>query len=61
MTLLIQRGYMYMDNIFTTEDIRKQLPEESDEYDKLTGRWITITWRMASHALALPATHKPRE
>ncbi|CAK9808028.1 Dynein axonemal heavy chain 2 [Anthophora quadrimaculata] len=58
-TLIIQRGYMYMDNIFTTEDIRKQLPKETDEYDKLTRLWTEITSRMASYGLALPATHNP--
>lgn len=60
LTLVIQRGYIYMDNIFTTEDIRKQLPKETDQYDKLTKLWIEITSRMAAHALALPATHDPR-
>lgn len=59
-TLLIQRGYMYMDNIFTTEDIRKQLPKETSKYDKLTRQWIAITSRMASYGLALEATHNPR-
>ena len=59
-TVLIQRGYMHMDNIFTSEDIRKQLPKEADEYDKLTFSWIEITSRMASHGLALQATHDPR-
>ncbi|XP_017886409.1 dynein heavy chain 2, axonemal [Ceratina calcarata] len=58
-TLVIQRGYMYMDNIFTTEDIRKQLPKETDDYDKLTTLWTRITSRMASFGLALPATHNP--
>nr|XP_034179953.1 dynein heavy chain 2, axonemal [Osmia lignaria] len=59
MTMIIQRGYMYMDNIFTTEDIRKQLPKETDEYDKLTKLWIEITSRMADFGLALQATHQP--
>ncbi|XP_076240945.1 dynein heavy chain 2, axonemal kl-2 [Calliopsis andreniformis] len=58
-TLIIQRGYMYMDNIFTTADIRKQLPKETDQYDKLTKLWTQITSRMAAHGLALPATHDP--
>ncbi|XP_012153483.1 dynein heavy chain 2, axonemal kl-2 [Megachile rotundata] len=58
-TLLIQRGYMYMDNIFTTEDIRKQLPKETDQYDKLTKLWTEITSRMAKARLALKATHEP--
>ncbi|XP_053977121.1 dynein axonemal heavy chain 2 [Hylaeus volcanicus] len=59
MTLVIQRGYIYMDNIFTTEDIRKQLPRETHDYDKLTKQWIRITATMKSHALALPATQNP--
>ncbi|XP_078053365.1 dynein heavy chain 2, axonemal kl-2 [Augochlora pura] len=59
MTLVIQRGYMYMDNIFTTDDIKKQLPKESDVYEKLTRQWRRITSRMANNALALPATHDP--
>ncbi|XP_076632445.1 dynein heavy chain 2, axonemal kl-2 [Colletes latitarsis] len=59
MTLVIQRGYIYMDNIFTTEDIRKQLPKETHNYDKLTNQWTEITSRMASRTLALPATHDP--
>ncbi|CAL7938030.1 unnamed protein product [Xylocopa violacea] len=57
--LVIQRGYVYMDNIFTTEDIRKQLPKETDDYDKLTKLWTEITSRMMSYGLALPATHNP--
>ncbi|XP_076295130.1 dynein heavy chain 2, axonemal kl-2 [Lasioglossum baleicum] len=59
LTLVIQRGYMYMDNIFTTDDIKKQLPRECDEYEKLTKQWRRITSRMAKRALALPATHDP--
>ncbi|XP_076651590.1 dynein heavy chain 2, axonemal kl-2 [Halictus rubicundus] len=59
LTLVIQRGYMYMDNIFTTDDIKKQLPKETDEYEKLTKQWRKITSRMARKGLALPATHDP--
>lgn len=60
MILVNQRGYIYMDNIFTTGDIRKQLPEETHNYDELTKQWMEITSRMASRALALPATQDPR-
>jgi len=49
-----------MDNIFTSEDIRKQLPKETDDYDKITIRLAELTSRMASHGLALSATHDPR-
>lgn len=60
MVLVVQRGYMYLDNIFTTEDIRKQLPKEADDFDKVTSELAEHTSRMASHGLALPATHIPR-
>ncbi|XP_071580099.1 dynein axonemal heavy chain 2 [Temnothorax nylanderi] len=59
MVLVVQRGYMYLDNIFTTEDIRKQLPKETDDFDKVTSKLAEHTSRMASHGLALPATHIP--
>lgn len=49
-----------MDNIFSSEDIRKQLPKETNDFDKLTLSWVQITSRMADHRLALPATHVPR-
>lgn len=60
MVLSVQRGYMYLDNTFNAEDIRKQLPKETDDFDKLTDRWREITSRMAQAGLALPACHEPR-
>lgn len=60
MVLLVQRGYAYLDNIFTGEDIRKQLPKETDDFDRLTSEWTERTSRMAGYGLALPATHEPR-
>ncbi|KAF7401616.1 hypothetical protein HZH68_007436 [Vespula germanica] len=59
MVLSVQRSYFYMDNIFSSEDIRKQLPKETNDFDKLTLSWVQITSRMADHRLALPATHVP--
>ncbi|KAL2735253.1 dynein axonemal heavy chain 2 [Vespula squamosa] len=59
MVLSVQRSYFYMDNIFSSEDIRKQLPKETQDFDKLTLSWVQITSRMADHRLALPATHVP--
>lgn len=60
MVLSVQKGYMYLDNIFGAEDIRKQLPRETEEFDRLTLSWREITSRMAAVGLALEATHKPR-
>ncbi|XP_018342049.1 PREDICTED: dynein heavy chain 2, axonemal [Trachymyrmex septentrionalis] len=59
MLLVVQREYMYLDNVFTTEDIKKQLPKETDDFDKVTSELAEHTSRMASHGLALPATHIP--
>ncbi|KYM82700.1 Dynein heavy chain 2, axonemal [Atta colombica] len=59
MLLVVQKGYMYLDNVFTTEDIKKQLPKETDDFDKVTSELAELTSRMASHGLALPATHIP--
>lgn len=57
--LLVQKEYMYLDNIFTTEDIRKQLPKETDDYDRITAELAELTSRMASLGLVLQATHTP--
>ncbi|XP_043277760.1 dynein axonemal heavy chain 2 [Venturia canescens] len=59
MVLSVQRSYMYLDNTFNAEDIRKQLPKETDDFDKLTDRWREITSRMALAGLVLPACHEP--
>lgn len=59
MVLVVQREYMYIDNIFSSDDIRKQLPKETYDFDQITREWIKVTSRMAAHRLALPATHIP--
>lgn len=58
--LLVQRSYFYLDNIFYSEDIRRQLPKETNDYDKITREWIEVSGRMASHGLALRAAQDPR-
>ena len=58
MVLKVQKGYVYLDNIFSSEDIRKQLPNETEIFDKLTYSWKLITSNMA---VALEATHEPRK
>ncbi|CAH8498261.1 unnamed protein product [Heterobilharzia americana] len=41
--LTVQRQYMYMETIFLGEDIRKQLPKESAEFDMINKQWQSIT------------------
>ncbi|XP_054274165.1 dynein axonemal heavy chain 2 [Macrosteles quadrilineatus] len=58
--LTVQRQYLYLENIFTGEDIRKQMPFETSEFDLLTSEWITITNAMAADGKALTAAAKPK-
>lgn len=60
MVLVVQKEYMYLEHIFGTEDIIKQLPKETDDFEKITVQWIELTSRMASHGLVLPAALIPR-
>ncbi|KAK7469836.1 hypothetical protein BaRGS_00036165, partial [Batillaria attramentaria] len=46
MLLTVQRLWMYMENIFLGEDIRKQLPLESAEFDYMNQEWKIITQRI---------------
>ncbi|KAE8744396.1 hypothetical protein FOCC_FOCC009000 [Frankliniella occidentalis] len=71
MTLVVQRQWLYLEashisfnlpsilckNIFTGEDIRKQLPKESEDFDELTSLWKEITGLMQSNTNAIKATH----
>ncbi|XP_031338901.1 dynein heavy chain 2, axonemal-like isoform X2 [Photinus pyralis] len=55
--LVVQRQWLYLENIFGGEDIRKQLPKESNDFEKLTRDWIEITRSMYQSGTALRATH----
>ncbi|XP_051176804.1 dynein axonemal heavy chain 2 [Leptopilina boulardi] len=57
--LLVQRGYVYLDNILNAEDIRKQLPKETDDFSKVTDAWAEVTFNMTKAAFAIPATQEP--
>ncbi|XP_076454460.1 dynein axonemal heavy chain 2-like [Babylonia areolata] len=46
MLLVVQRLWMYMENIFLGEDIRKQLPQESAQFETINLKWKEITRRM---------------
>lgn len=52
----VQRQWLYLENIFFGEDIRKQLPIESDAFDQLTLSWLDITQHMKRGTNAVKAT-----
>lgn len=55
--LQVQRQWVYLENIFGGEDIRKQLPKETQDFDRLTAEWKDITQRMNRGKTAMRATH----
>ncbi|XP_013909723.1 PREDICTED: dynein heavy chain 2, axonemal-like [Thamnophis sirtalis] len=59
MLLTVQRQWMYLENIFLGEDIRKQLPGESSSFDNINSSWKTIMDRFVKDNNALRATHYP--
>ncbi|XP_030635110.1 dynein heavy chain 2, axonemal [Chanos chanos] len=59
MILTVQRQWMYLENIFLGEDIRKQLPRESSEFDDINSSWKSIMDRLNKDNNALRGTHYP--
>uniref|UniRef100_F6YZ23 Dynein axonemal heavy chain 2 n=1 Tax=Monodelphis domestica TaxID=13616 RepID=F6YZ23_MONDO len=59
MVLTVQRQWLYLENIFLGEDIRKQLPQESASFDQINQNWKTIMDRMNKDTNALRSTHYP--
>ncbi|XP_039087571.1 dynein heavy chain 2, axonemal [Hyaena hyaena] len=59
MVLTVQRQWMYLENIFLGEDIRKQLPSESALFDQINSTWKCIMDRMSKDSNALRSTHHP--
>eukprot|EP00079_Xenopus_tropicalis_P031840 XP_017945611.1 PREDICTED: dynein heavy chain 2, axonemal [Xenopus tropicalis] len=59
MILTVQRQWLYLENIFTGEDIRKQLPQESAEFDDINVSWKVIMGRLTKDNNALRGTHHP--
>ena len=58
--LTVQRQWMYLENIFVgTEDIRKQLPQESAVFDNINKSWSEILLKIIADKNALRATHLP--
>ncbi|CAG9772859.1 unnamed protein product [Ceutorhynchus assimilis] len=55
--LQVQRQWLYLENIFFGEDIRRQLPKESEDFDLMTDDWRNISTRLYFSKTALKATH----
>ena len=56
----VQRSWIYLENIFIGEDIRKQLPGETAEFDHVDIDWRTIMQSLNEDKNALRATHQPQ-
>uniref|UniRef100_A0A8C4Z8H0 Dynein, axonemal, heavy chain 2 n=1 Tax=Gadus morhua TaxID=8049 RepID=A0A8C4Z8H0_GADMO len=59
MVLTVQRQWMYLENIFMGEDIRKQLPCESKDFDDINSSWKCIMDRLHKDNNALRGTGHP--
>eukprot|EP00931_Biecheleriopsis_adriatica_P066335 TRINITY_DN4071_c0_g1_i5.p1 TRINITY_DN4071_c0_g1~~TRINITY_DN4071_c0_g1_i5.p1 ORF type:complete len:3484 (+),score=878.42 TRINITY_DN4071_c0_g1_i5:1149-10454(+) len=57
--LNVQRNWMYLESIFSSGDIKKQLPTESDMFAKVDFTWRNIMKETNEYAVALVATTKP--
>ncbi|XP_045516056.1 dynein axonemal heavy chain 2 [Pieris brassicae] len=59
-SLQVQRRYLYLESIFSGEDIRKQLPNEVKIFDALSADWTEITSNMYAGTNAIEAClYKP--
>ncbi|XP_038214645.1 dynein heavy chain 2, axonemal [Zerene cesonia] len=59
-SLQVQRRYLYLESIFSGEDIRKQLPNEVKIFDALCNDWTEITSNMYAGTNAVEAClYKP--
>ncbi|KAF6211132.1 hypothetical protein GE061_014246, partial [Apolygus lucorum] len=58
-TLIVQKNYMYLENIFSGEDISKQLPKEADNFEKIAREWRFVTRNMAKVKIAIKACAFP--
>ena len=59
MLLTVQRQWMYLESIFmSSEDIRKQLPEEAVLFDQVNDDYKAITKAIVEEPNAIKATHR---
>ena len=54
---MILFAFLFIQNIFLGEDIRKQLPRESAEFDDVNVKWKVIMTRLNKDKNALRGTH----
>jgi len=59
MLLTVQRQWMYLENIFLGEDIRKQLPAETTQFDEINDNWRRLMTKLFSDPNAQRGTHAP--
>lgn len=59
MFLLVQRQWMYLENIFTGEDIRRQLPVETNKFDLIDQDFLKIGQQLHKDPNAQSATKAP--
>ncbi|EGD81605.1 dynein heavy chain 2 [Salpingoeca rosetta] len=55
--LTVQRQWMYLENIFTGEDIRRQLPIETNKFDAIDDQFLKIGQRLHEDPNAQRGTH----
>ena len=41
----VQRAWMYLENIFSAEDIQRQLPSEAAKFKQAGFRWFSVRTR----------------
>jgi len=56
---VFKRLYFYIQNIFLGEDIRRQLPKESAEFDDINGKWKMIMTHLNKVKNVYRGTHQP--
>uniref|UniRef100_H3DNF8 Dynein axonemal heavy chain 2 n=1 Tax=Tetraodon nigroviridis TaxID=99883 RepID=H3DNF8_TETNG len=59
MILMVQRQWIYLENIFRGKDIREQLPRECREFQEASGTWKVVMSRLYKDNRALEGTHHP--
>lgn len=57
--LKVQKGYLYLLNIFASQDIQKSLPVESKMFQDLDSFWRRLLSKVYDYPMALGITYLP--